>query len=214
MKHFYYYPTVEYGTETLVNIMLRGKIRDAVLEKTALYYQYSIKDGQRPDIVADKYYGNPKLAWAIFYANNMFHPVYDWPMDYSVFSKYLESKYGVSYPRGSLGAIHHYELYNKNTGQVLIVDKDMYLRYGSPTKVAVAVDVAKSAYEITDSSTNETYLMDAETHRTYYADTSMIGRSVSVYQYEVELNEKKRNIFVLDKAYITQLTNELITLFK
>ena len=214
MKHFYYYPTVEYGTETLVNIMLRGKIRDAVLEKTALYYQYNIKDGQRPDIVADKYYGSPKLTWAIFYANNMFHPVYDWPMDYRVFSKYLESKYGVSYPRGSLSAVHHYELYNKNTGQVFIVDKDMYLRYGSPTKAAAPVDVDKTAYEITDSSTNETYLMSAETHRTYYSDTSIIGRSVSVYQYEVELNEKRRDIFVLDKVYISQLTNELITLFK
>lgn len=212
MKHFYYYPTVEYGSEQLVNIMLRGKIRDAILQKTALYYEYKIKDGQRPDIVADKYYGNSRYAWAIFYANNMFHPVHDWPMDSTVFSKYLETKYGVSYPRGSLAAIKHYEVHNKQTKETLLVDKNTYMKYGSPSKIATQIDAL--TYRISDTLSGETYTIDSSVYATSYVDSSLISRAVSVYEHEVETNEAKRDIVILEKKYLTQLTNEFITLFK
>jgi Base plate wedge protein 53 len=213
MKHFYYYPTVEYGNETLVNIMLRGKIRDAVLKKAALYYQYQIKDGQRPDIIAEKYYGNPRYTWAIFYANNIFHPIYDWPMDQLTFNKYLNEKYGVSYPKGTLAQTHHYELYNKHTKQKLIVDRDTYLKHSSSTKMATKID-SKPYYEVVDNKTKERYEISEWVYENSFKNTAILVRSVSMYDYEVEKNDARRNIFVLDKKYISQLTNEFLTLFK
>lgn len=213
MKHFYYYPTVEYGNETLVNIMLRGKIRDAILENVVLYYQYQITDGTRPDVLAEKYYGNPRNTWAIFYANNMFHPIYDWPMDNRTFSKYLEEKYGVSYPRGALAMNHHYELYNTNTKQRLNIDRETYLKYGSPTKTAAPLGLSGN-YGVMDSKTSEYYEISGEVYTTTFSDPSIIARSISIYDHEVEKNEARRNIYILDKKYLTQITNELITLFK
>lgn len=176
MKHFHYFPQVEYGDEAAVNIMVRGKIRDAILKRTALYYKYTISPGERPDIIATKYYDNPRHTWALFYANNLFHPVHDWPMDDDVFTKYLETKYGVSYPRGALALPHHYEVIDPGTGEKLIVDEATYKLYSTNTQRTV--------------------------------------REVSYYQHEVEMNDKKRNIVVIDKTYILDLTNELSKLFK
>lgn len=177
MKHFYYYPSIEYSGNTAVNIMVRAKIRDAVLENAAIYYKHRIKDGTRPDVISAKYYGSTMYCWAIFYANNMFHPLYDWPMDETSFNKFLEIKYGMSYPRGGLSSIHHYEMYDRESQQKLVIDQETYLK--------------------TMGSTNEMVLV----------------RPVSIYQYEFELNEAKRDIMILDKKFLTKITNELTNIF-
>ena len=176
MKHFAYYPKVEYSKELAVNLMVRGKIRDAILEKSALYYRYTIEDGDRPDILSTKYYGNPSYTWAIFYANNMFHPIHDWPMTEFYFSKYLESKYG-SVDNTYRGPPHHYEY----------------------------VDQEKNVY-----------IIDKKTYDLYKADQDYPKevKEISFFEYEHRLNENRRQIVILDNAYLATITNELKNLFK
>jgi len=176
MKHFAYYPKIEYGNELAVNLMIRGKIRDAILEKSALYYRYIIQDGDRADIISTKYYGNPSYTWAIFYANNMFHPIHDWPLSQLYFAKYLESKYG-SIDNTYRSPPHHYEY----------------------------VDQEKNVYVI-DKKTYDLYKTDR--------DFPKEVKEVSFFEYEYRLNENKRHIIVLDKAYLMNITNELKNLFK
>ena len=117
MKHFSYYPKINYSNEESVNILVRGKIRDVILEENALYYKHTIKDNERADIIATKYYGNPQYTWAIFYANNIFHPTLDWPLDYANFNNYLIKKYG-SIEKTKL-TTHHYELLENNIKYVI-----------------------------------------------------------------------------------------------
>lgn len=177
MRHFEYFPKIEYGDNLAVNITVRAKIRNAILQKTALYYKYKISEGDRPDILAKKYYGNYLYTWVIFYANDMFHPVLDWPMESSDFTNYLKSKYG------GIDTIQNIKLKPHH-------------------------------YEFTDPSTKRTYIIDEETHQQYSSEYPDFLRAVSFYDYEVEQNEKKRNIVVLDKQYLYQITNELELLFK
>jgi len=175
MKHFYYYPQIEYSNNTAVNLMVRGKIRDVVISQTGLYYKYRIAGGIRPDIISTKYYGNPTFTWAIFYANNIFHPIHDWPMEELAFNKYLETKYGMSYPRGGLDAVHHYEMEDLETKTKFIVDEAAY-KNGANT-------------------------------------ANLRFKAVSIYDYEFNLNEAKRDIVILEKRFINQITNELNVLF-
>lgn len=177
MKHFYYYPSIEYSDNAAVNIMVRGKIRNLVLQNTGLYYKFTVTNGMRPDIISTKYYGNTSFTWAIFYANNIFHPIHDWPMEEQQFNKYLEIKYGIAYPRGSLDKIHHYEMYDAETKTIFTIDEN-------------------------------TYKMGANTE-----DGKKSFRAVSIYDYEFNMNEAKRNIVVLDQKYISRITNELNVLF-
>ena len=134
MKHFSNYPSVEYDNKLSVNILVRGKIRDAILEKSALYYKHTVRNGERPDIISTKYYGNPKYTWAIFYANNMFHPVLDWPLDYQNFSNFLTNKYG-SVER-STSTIHHYELVEND--MTYIISESTYKNYLTSNETALS----------------------------------------------------------------------------
>jgi hypothetical protein len=135
MKHFEFFPKIEYSDNQSINIMVRGKIRDAILEKSALYYKYELKDSDRPDILATKYYGNVHNTWAIFYANNIFDPRHDWPLNNHQFNDFIKSKYGnISKAQSELEEPHHYLLNGE-----YIIDKATYLNpavEGTKTKVS------------------------------------------------------------------------------
>lgn len=126
MIHFYYYPQVEYSGNQATNIMVRGKIRDAILKQTCLYYKYNVADGERPDVISSKYYGNSSYVWAIFYANNIVDPIFDWPLDSTNFNKYIIEKYGsVEKAKNVSTDFYHYTL-----------DKEYYIdkfSYEDPT---------------------------------------------------------------------------------
>lgn len=129
MKHFAYYPVVEYSGYAATNLMVRAKIRDAVLKNTALYYKYTVADGERPDIISHKYYGNSSYTWAIFYANNIFDPMLEWVMDYSNFQLFLIDKYGSLEAANNINAPHHYEWYDPLSQQTFVIDETTYNTY-------------------------------------------------------------------------------------
>ena len=71
------------------------------------YRKYLIRDGDRPDTLADQFYGDSELHWIILYANGakFQHPFYDWPMTQYYFTKFINKKYGSS----NVYSTHHYE---------------------------------------------------------------------------------------------------------
>lgn len=93
--------------DNITNLTFRFSIIKDVLKNTSAYYEYAIKEDETPEILADRIYDDPQAYWIILYANDIYDPQYDWPMNQNVFEKYLISKYG------SLSAaksqIHHYE---------------------------------------------------------------------------------------------------------
>lgn len=94
MKHFEFFPQIEYNGKTATNLLVRARVRELVLENTVSYYNYSIRDGDRPDLLSLDYYGSVNFTWVILYANNIFDVFYDWPLGSKEFDKYIESKYG------------------------------------------------------------------------------------------------------------------------
>ena len=63
------WPTVSYDLKKngkpleLTNITLRFKINELLLNKSAVMYSYDVQDGDRPDLLAYKYYNDPTLDW-------------------------------------------------------------------------------------------------------------------------------------------------------
>jgi hypothetical protein len=100
MDLFKHYPTIKYdidgtGDSRLVtNITIGFRIRSIIEDRATIFYEYSIKDSDRPDIIAYKYYGDPKLAWVILMTNQYFDAGYDWPLNYDNFNTYILKKYG------------------------------------------------------------------------------------------------------------------------
>ena len=67
----------------MTNLLARAKLIDELKDNTMLFYSYLIKDGDTPEIIADKYYGDPYKYWIVLYSNNLLDPLWDWPMQYN-----------------------------------------------------------------------------------------------------------------------------------
>lgn len=114
MAHlFKYFPKVSYDLKkndkplVLTNVMLRFKITNALQQKLAIYYDYTVQEGETASMIADKLYGDSRLDWIIFMINDVVDPLYDWPMGYQDLSNFIRAKYGsISVAKQT---VHHYE---------------------------------------------------------------------------------------------------------
>ena len=78
----------------LTNITARFKVRDILKQKAAIFYDYTVKEGDTPSNVAFRYYDDETLDWVIFLINDIIDPYYDWPLSYNAFNEYMKSLYG------------------------------------------------------------------------------------------------------------------------
>ena len=78
----------------VTNIMKRISFKPAVIEDISDYYPYRVKDGERPDILSFQKYGSVAYAYLIMLINDIYDPLFDWPLTSQQFEKYLTNKYG------------------------------------------------------------------------------------------------------------------------
>ena len=92
------------------NILRRVKLRASIKSGGMLFDKYDVKEGEKPEDVAFKWFGDPELHWVILMTNNVTDRYYDWPMNQAQFDEYLDDKYS------NPDAIHHYEV-TKDSGR-------------------------------------------------------------------------------------------------
>ena len=78
----------------VTNIMKRISFKPSVIEDISDYYPYRVKDGERPDIISHQKYGSVAYAYLIMLINDIYDPLFDWPLSSQQFEKYLVNKYG------------------------------------------------------------------------------------------------------------------------
>ena len=98
------YPFSVADTVIAKNFFKRFKLNDEIFNYVVYFNKYSIVDGERPDMIAQKLYGDPFFDWVILLTNNMVNVQYDWPKTNYELYKILESEYNDPY-----NEIHHYE---------------------------------------------------------------------------------------------------------
>ena len=98
------YPFSVADTVIAKNFFKRFKLNDEIFDYVVYFNKYSIVDGERPDMIAQKLYGDPFFDWVILLTNNMVNVQYDWPKTNYELYKILESEYNDPY-----NEIHHYE---------------------------------------------------------------------------------------------------------
>ena len=112
--YFRNFPLIQYDvkknnkSELLTNIMTRFKIVEAFQRQEAIYYDYSVKEGERADTIAFKYYGDATLDWVVYLVNDIVDPEFDWPMSTAGLNRYIVKKYGNITAANE--QVHHYEL--------------------------------------------------------------------------------------------------------
>jgi len=108
--YFKEFPTIPYDSEgngkfkDVKNLLRRVGIRAKIKTNTMLYDTYDVKNGETPESIAHKLYGNAELHWIVLLVNNITDRFHDWPLTESQFLQFIKDKYA------NVDAIHHYEI--------------------------------------------------------------------------------------------------------
>tara|TARA_R110000796_G_scaffold60664_1_gene140408 strand:+ start:498 stop:869 length:372 start_codon:yes stop_codon:yes gene_type:complete len=94
MKYFENFPTIEYEGQQVKDITRRNSFTSFVTSNPMLYLPYTVKEGYKPEDVANAYYGSTDFTWLVCMSNNIIDPYHQWPMSESIFNAYLVEKYG------------------------------------------------------------------------------------------------------------------------
>tara|TARA_R110000737_G_scaffold63794_1_gene91476 strand:+ start:72 stop:587 length:516 start_codon:yes stop_codon:yes gene_type:complete len=89
----------------LPNILKRVKLRSGLRSGSFLFDNYDVKDGERPEDVAFKWFGDARYHWIILMTNNVTDRYYQWPLTQPQFQEHLTDKYGA----GNEDDTHHFE---------------------------------------------------------------------------------------------------------
>ena len=88
------------------DILRRVKLRANLKNGMFIFDNYDVKEGETPETVAYKWFGDTEYHWVILMTNNITDRYYEWPLTQPQFQLHLEDKYGV----GNIDATHHYEI--------------------------------------------------------------------------------------------------------
>lgn len=222
--------------QVLSDITANVRFRKEVLENITLYDEYDIVEGETPEIIAEKMYGNPELHWIIMLFNERYDYLRDFPMTNEELYQHCIATYGEDH----LEDVHHYEkdgLISRGVANLKV-----------PSNVAAEAKVGdlinglpKSRGKITgiDLATN-TLTLEMEFGRfvnqqdatlsgiryNEYLQTNVYTAIVNFvipnnafsvnplydlvtnYEYELTENEKKRRIKLISPTLVNQIVRE------
>lgn len=92
-RYFENFPVIEYQGRNVRDITRRNRFLREVSSNPLLFLPYTIKEGQRAQDIAYKYYGSTDYTWLVYLANNIVDPYHQWPLSEDDFHKYLINKY-------------------------------------------------------------------------------------------------------------------------
>ena len=172
MNYFDLFPTIQYNLSGVVgdnkdvtDIWRKVKVRSKIANNLALYDSFDVPEGDSPETVAYKVYGDAEYFWIVCLMNNVVNRYYDWPLDEYNFQQYMKDKY--DNPAG----IHHYEA------------------------------VQSSGKQTGDGPADYSHLIEVNSD---YPG----AQSVSNTEYERRLQDKKRQIKLLQPNYLNNFIDE------
>ena len=171
---FYFYPKIYYKINSfdylrVTDISVYSRIKQLVTKygHTSLR-PYTVQDGESPDLVSNRFYGNPKYDYIILILNDIRNVYDEWPRNKMDLLDYIEEKYGsLSYAQSNYA--------NNYTGDGLKVSKDMW-------------------YEMVDAGKSyETYYDYEERLNREKGQIKVMSYNYAV-KFEVELQEYLNNV--------------------
>jgi len=179
MTYFEYFPFMAYdvkGTKQyklMPQIIKRVKLRAGIKAGMFLFDTYDVQDGEKPEDVAFKWFGDASLHWVILMTNNITDRYYEWPMTQPQFQNFIEDKYGLT----NIDAIHHYEI----------------TQTSGPTS--------------SNGPNDYSHLVECNSDEEGAVSVSNRG-------YEQRLQDKYRQIRLLDPRYLSAFTEEFFALIR
>ena len=94
----------DYNFKDVTNLLRRVRLRAKVKTNVMMFDTYDVKEGETPEMIADKLYGSPELHWVVLMVNDITDRFHQWPLSAAQFNQYVADKYD------DINGIHHYEV--------------------------------------------------------------------------------------------------------
>ena len=169
------------------NIFKGVSIREDILQDLTVFEKFQIVGDDRPDNVAFEFYGDSNLDWLVLKCNNIINVQSEWPLTQTDFNEYLLDKYG-DY-NTLYNGIHHYETKEiKSSKGVIIV----------PEGLQVSENYKVTYFDLALGQ-----------HRSSLIEEKDIATSITNYDYEINIENEKRNIYLLKRGYTSLVEEDL-----
>lgn len=208
-NYFNNFPTTYYtlsdtnsDLDVVTDVTKRIAFEQEFKKNSAAYIKYFVDDGDTPEIVAYKYYGDVEKHWIVLMMNDIIDPQYDWPLKESNVIKMMESKYSANASVGQTGiewAKNNVQAYYKLETKTVVSTGQYY-----EDKVQVDANTYANI-----SVSNITYTL-AEGKQLNISTTK---ETKNYYDYEIDLNDSKRNVILLRGEFVPLAVRDLKTVF-
>ena len=169
---------------TVKNLFKRAFLREDIYQNLTFFTKYSIKGDDRPDNVAAEIYQDSSLDWLVLLTNNIINIPNEWPLSQDDFNRYLLDKYDNDY-NTIYNGVHHYETIEvEDSNETIII----------PAGLEVSQDFTTTYYD---------YFIGGLT------TANNITRPVTNYEYEENLENKKREIYILKLEYLSVVIDDI-----
>ena len=165
------------------NLFKKGKLREDIFQSVAVFEKYQIRGDDRPDNVAFDFYQDSNLDWLVLTCNNIINVQTEWPLKQTDFDRYTLEKYG-DYDT-LFNGVHHYETIEIKDSKGIIM-----MPSGLRTD-------STFAFKYTDTQSDT------------IVELSNIAKAVTNYEYESQLEDDKRNIFLLKSKYLNIVRDDM-----
>jgi hypothetical protein len=165
------------------DITLNVRMRKQVLSNITLFEDYDIIDGDTPERIADKIYGDPNLHWVIMLVNDKFSNITDFPLSNQTLEKYVEDKYGAG---------------NRDVQHILFGNPHFVDGGGNIVSGLIRVDTLVLGNPSVDIPWTDVEF-----------ETNPLAISVSNYDHEFTVNESKRRIKLVHPNLIPRVVQDL-----
>ena len=163
------------------NLFRRNRIRPDLENVFTVFDKYEIREGARPDTIAEELYGDAKLDWVVLLTAGILNVRDDWPLTNQEIYNFAVNKYGLD----SINAARHYETKEIRDGEGRLV-----LPKGQRV----------------DSNFSVTYYYNNQYITPLSVDTI---QGISNFEYELRKNIEKTSIYILKKRYLNQFRNDM-----
>ena len=199
-KTLYVKPNESADADLLTNITSRFGFEQSFKENTSIFYEYEVRDGDTPEIIANKIYGDSEKHWVILSLNNIVDPNYDWPLEQRTLVRFIDEKYtanadtangqsGLVWSKSNIKEYYTIETTTHNASETITVNK-------------YQVDVNTFA-NVTPSFTPSVALQDGS-----FIDVEVSKETKTYYDFEIEDNENKRRIKILKPEFVFAVDQE------
>ena len=205
--------------QVVTNLTTRITLSDEVKNNLSLFDEYDIKDGESPELVADKFYGNPELHWLVLHYNEIIDPRFDWPLDTNNINRQVASKYA------NVNGIHHYEDANGNyvNGNVYLLSSNDFTEFNIDDVIINITNTGTGYITQKNSSSNVRVtvttggfitgdrirnISNTSSSANITSTVLLSGTPVTNYTYEDAVNESKRRIKILKTSYVDPIVTD------